>query len=190
MDERKIREIFYESAEIKRRFAEEYANSILEVARRVTEKIKQGGKVILMGNGGSACDAQHIALELVGKFYKTRNPIPAIPLNANGALLTEIGNDFGFESTFVRQVEALVNEKDTVIGISTSGKSVNVLKALEKAKELGALTIGFTGKQGESMKKYCDYLFIVPSTDTPRIQEVHITLGHILAQLIEEMIGG
>ena len=190
MDEREIQGIFNESAEIKKKFAEKYASTILEVARRITERIEQGGKVILMGNGGSACDAQHIALELVGKFYRTRNPIPAIPLNANGALLTEIGNDFGFENTFARQIEALVSEKDAVIGISTSGKSRNVLKALEKAKEVGALTIGFTGKQGESMKKYCDYLFIVPSSDTPRIQEVHITLGHVLAQLVEEMMGG
>jgi len=190
MDEREIQGIFNESAEIKKKFVEEYASTILEVARRITERIKQGGKVILMGNGGSACDAQHIALELVGKFYKTRNPIPAIPLNANGALLTEIGNDFGFENTFARQIKALVSEKDAVIGISTSGKSRNVLKALEKAKEVGALTIGFTGEQGKSMKKYCDYLFIVPSSDTPRIQEVHITLGHVLAQLVEEMMGG
>ncbi|PLV60042.1 D-sedoheptulose 7-phosphate isomerase [Thermotoga sp. KOL6] len=190
MDEKRIREIFLESSEIKRKFAEEFAGMILEVARRIVEKVKSGGKVILMGNGGSACDAQHIALELVGKFYKVRNPIPAICLNANGALLTEIGNDFGFENTFVRQIEAFATEKDVVVGISTSGKSQNVIRALERAKEIGALTIGFTGEIGKSMKKYCDYLFVVPSSDTPRIQETHITLGHVLAQIVEELMGG
>jgi len=184
----RILEIFKVSAKIKTKFVEKYADEILELANVCCERIKNGGKLILMGNGGSACDAQHIALELVGRFYKNRKPIPAIALTTNGALLTEISNDIDFSDVFSRQLEATGNENDVVIGISTSGKSKNVLKALELAKNKGMLTVGFTGLNGENMKEYCDYTFIVPSDDTPRIQETHITLGHVLAELIEKIL--
>ncbi|MDI3473217.1 MAG: D-sedoheptulose 7-phosphate isomerase [Thermotogaceae bacterium] len=182
----RIFEVFKTSAEIKIKFVEKYADEIVNLVNECCERLKNGGKLILFGNGGSACDSQHIALELVGRFYKNREPIPAIALTTDGALLTEISNDIEFADVFLRQLKALGNKNDVVIGISTSGRSENVLRALKYAKNTGMLTVGFTGAKGENMKEYCDYTFIAPSEDTPRIQETHITLGHILAELIEE----
>lgn len=182
----RILEVFKTSAEVKIKFVEKYADEIMDLVNDSCKRLKSGGKLILFGNGGSACDSQHIALELVGRFYKNREPIPAIALTTDGALLTEISNDIEFTDVFLRQLKALGNKNDVAIGISTSGKSENVLMALKYAKDVGMLTVGFTGAKGENMKDYCDYTFIVPSEDTPRIQETHITLGHILAELIEE----
>jgi len=184
----RIIKVFKTSAEIKLKFVEKYVDEIVNLVEESCKRLRNGGKLVLFGNGGSACDSQHIALELVGRFYKNREPIPAIALTTNGALLTEISNDIEFSDVFLRQLKAVGNKNDIAIGISTSGKSENVLRALKYAKDVGMLTVGFTGSRGENMKEYCDYTFIVPSDDTPRIQETHITLGHILAELIEKNI--
>ncbi len=182
--------IFKESAEIKIAFVEKYASQIEELSKKIATRLKKGGTVYLFGNGGSAADAQHIAAELVGRFSKNRPPLRAVALTTDTSILTAVGNDFGFETIFERQIDAFVSSNDVVIGISTSGNSENVLRALKKAKEKGALTVVFTGGDGGKAKNLGDYTFIVPSFETPRIQECHITLGHTLCELIEKFIFG
>ena len=179
---------FKESAEIKLAFVERYLEDIARFAGEVTERLKKGGTVYLFGNGGSAADAQHIAAELIGRFSKDRPPLRAVALTTDTSVLTALGNDYGFEEVFARQVEGLVRPEDVVIGISTSGRSKNVYKALLKAKEKGALTAAFLGKDGGIIKDIVDYPFVVPSYETPRIQECHITLGHTLCDLIEHLL--
>ncbi len=151
----------------------------------VTEALQRGNKVLLCGNGGSAADAQHIAAELTGRFKKERHPLPGIALTTDTSALTAIGNDYGFDQVFSRQVAALAKEGDVVIGISTSGNSLNVIYALETAKEMGCKAIGLSGKGGGKMVDVCDLNIIVPSDDTARIQEMHILIGHILCQLVD-----
>jgi D-sedoheptulose 7-phosphate isomerase len=143
-------------------------------------------KMLLCGNGGSASDAQHIAAELSGRFYTDRPPLYAEALHVNSSYMTAVANDYGYDTTYARMVEAAGRQGDILIGISTSGNSPNVVTAMQKAKELGMLTIGFTGKEGGEMKNICDIMICVPSVDTPRIQEAHILIGHIICQLIEE----
>jgi len=143
-------------------------------------------KMLLCGNGGSASDAQHIAAELSGRFYTDRSPLYAEALHVNSSYMTAVANDYGYETTYARMVEAAGRKGDILIGISTSGNSPNVVKALQKAKEIGMLTVGLTGKDGGKMKDICDIMICVPSVDTPRIQESHILIGHIICQLIEE----
>ena len=143
-------------------------------------------KMLLCGNGGSASDAQHIAAELSGRFYIDRPPLYAEALHVNSSYMTAVANDYGYEATYTRMVEAAGRKGDVLIGISTSGNSPNVVKAMRKAKEIGMLTVGFTGKDGGKMKDICDIMICVPSVDTPRIQEAHILIGHIICQLIEE----
>ena len=143
-------------------------------------------KMLLCGNGGSASDAQHIAAELSGRFYTDRPPLYAEALHVNSSYMTAVANDYGYETTYARMVEAAGRKGDVLIGISTSGNSPNVVKAMQKAKEIGMLTVGFTGKDGGKMKDICDIMICVPSVDTPRIQESHILIGHIICQLIEE----
>ena len=150
-----------------------------------TEAIERGNKILLFGNGGSAADAQHIAAELTGRYKTDRIALPAIALTTDTSALTAIGNDFGYEKVFERQVEALANEGDVLIGISTSGNSDNVLRALYLGRKKGCKTIGFSGKDGGHMGKFCDVNIIVPSDDTPRIQEMHIMIGHIICQAID-----
>jgi D-sedoheptulose 7-phosphate isomerase len=181
---------FRESAEIKLAFVEKYLEQIEKVAFEITERLKKGGTVYLFGNGGSAADAQHIAAELIGRFSKNRPPIKAVALTTDTSILTALSNDFGFETVFERQIEALAGENDVAIGISTSGNSENVYRGLKKAKEKGALTVAFLGKEGGKIKEIVDYPFIVPSYETPRIQECHITLGHVLCELIEKHLFG
>ena len=147
---------------------------------------KDDKKMLLCGNGGSASDAQHIAAELSGRFYTDRPPLYAEALHENSSYMTAVANDYGHEATYARMGEAAGRKGDVLIGISTSGNSPNVVKAMQKAKELGMLTIGFTGKDGGKMKDICDIMICVPSVDTPRIQEAHILIGHIICQLIEE----
>lgn len=149
------------------------------------ETLSQGGKILLFGNGGSAADAQHIAAELVGRFKVTRKGLPAIALTTDTSLITSVSNDYGFESVFYRQVEALANKGDLLIGISTSGKSINVINGLKIAQSLHCKTIGLTGRDGDKMQEICDINLAVPSNDTPRIQEMHILLGHIICHLID-----
>jgi len=159
---------------------------IISITNAIINVYKNNKKVILFGNGGSAADAQHIAAEFVGKFYKDRKSLPALALHTNTSSVTATANDYGYEFIFERQVSSLVNERDLVIGISTSGNSPNVIKGLEKAKEIGATTIGFTGQKENKIEKIVDYCLKIPSTDTPRIQEGHITVGHIICYLVEK----
>jgi D-sedoheptulose 7-phosphate isomerase len=186
----RILTIFRESAEIKLNFVDRYLEDIEKFVKETIERLNNGGTLYLLGNGGSAADAQHIAAELVGRFNKNREPIRAIALTTDTSILTAVGNDFGFEEIFKRQVEAFVTDKDIVIGISTSGNSENVYKALKVAKERNALTAAFLGKDGGKIKNIVDYPFVVPSYETPRIQECHITLGHTICELIERELYG
>jgi D-sedoheptulose 7-phosphate isomerase len=164
----------------------------LEIISNISDKIiecyRTGHKVVLMGNGGSAADAQHIACELVSKFQIERKALPALALNVNTSILTAIGNDYDYDYVFTRQVEAWVQPGDIAIGLSTSGNSANVVKALSCAKEIGALTIAFTGESGGKLASSVDICFKVPSTDTPRIQEAHITVGHIVCDIVERVL--
>ena len=162
-----------------------------EITRVIVNAYKENKKVILFGNGGSAADAQHLACELVGKFYLERKALAAIALTTNTSELTAIANDYSFNRVFARQVEALVNPGDIVIGITTSGNSLNVIEGIKEAKLNGAVTIGFTGASGGKIKENVDYLLAVPSEDTPHIQESHIMIGHIICYLVEkELFGG
>ncbi len=162
--------------------------AVEKVAKVIVNAYKQSKKVILFGNGGSAADAQHIAGEFVGRFYKERKPLPALALHANTSVVTAISNDYGYDAVFARQVEAHAVAGDVIIGISTSGNSPNVVMAIEKAKEIGAYTVGFTGGKESKLSHAVDICLRVPSQDTPRIQEAHITLGHIICFLVEETI--
>ena len=183
-----IKESLLESAELKRTVAETMADGIEKAIDAIGDALKLRRKVLLMGNGGSAADAQHIAGELVGRFKKERKAIPAISLSTDTSILTAIGNDYGFEKVFERQIEALGEKGDVVIGISTSGNSENVYRAMKLAKEIGLITIGFLGNDGGKIKGLSDIALIVPSKNTPRIQETHITIGHIICEGVERII--
>ncbi|MFX1297164.1 MAG: SIS domain-containing protein [Promethearchaeota archaeon] len=159
---------------------------IEKISKEIINAYQNKKKVILFGNGGSAADAQHIAAEFVGKFYKDRESLPALAFHTNTSVVTATANDFGYDLIFERQVSSFVNEGDVVIGISTSGNSPNVIKGLEKAKEKGAITIGFTGQKENKIENVAKYCLKIPSTDTPRIQEGHITVGHIICYLVEK----
>ena len=169
----------------------EMIKNIDEITRVIVNAYRENKKVILFGNGGSAADAQHLACELVGKFYLERKALASIALTTNTSELTAIANDYNFNRVFARQVEALVNSGDIVIGITTSGNSLNVIEGIKEAKLCGAVTIGFTGASGGKLKENVDYLLTVPSKDTPNIQESHIMIGHIICYLVEkELFGG
>jgi D-sedoheptulose 7-phosphate isomerase len=159
---------------------------IQEIVIKSIAAFKDDKKMLLCGNGGSASDAQHIAAELSGRFYTDRPPLYAEALHVNSSYMTAVANDYGYKATYARMVEAAGRKGDILIGISTSGNSPNVVKAMQKAKDIGMLTIGFTGKDGGKMKDICDIMIYVPSVDTPRIQEAHILIGHIICQLIEQ----
>jgi D-sedoheptulose 7-phosphate isomerase len=161
---------------------------IKKLAEIIVDGYRKGNKVILFGNGGSAADAQHITAELVGRFLKERRGIPAISLTTNTSNLTSISNDYGFEEVYARQIEAIMNKGDIVIGITTSGESPNIIKGLEKARELGGYTVALTGKNGGKITNFAHLSIIVPFHMTPHIQEAHITIGHILCDLIEEAL--
>jgi len=162
-------------------------NTIIEISKITYSVIKSGNKILLCGNGGSATDADHLAGELIGRFKNDRNPFPAIVLHQSTAALTAIANDYGYEEVFARQVKALGRSGDLLWAFSTSGKSPNVLKAIEEAKRVEMITVGFTGQKGTSMTQLTDFAIVVPSKDTPIIQEMHKIIGHIICQLIEEM---
>jgi len=159
--------------------------SIESAAKICINTLKNGGKVLIFGNGGSAADAQHIAAELVGRYKGERKGLAAIALTTDSSALTCISNDFGYEQVFSRQVEALANNADVAIGISTGGTSTNVISALNVAKNIGCKTIGFSGRGGGEMNSLCDVNLVVPDGDTPRIQEMHILIGHTICQLID-----
>ncbi|NOY52979.1 MAG: D-sedoheptulose 7-phosphate isomerase [Deltaproteobacteria bacterium] len=159
---------------------------IVEVAEIIARSLRQGGKVLVMGNGGSAADAQHLAAEFVGRFLRERKALPAISLSTDTSILTALGNDYGYDAVFLRQVEALAVSGDVVIGISTSGNSENVIRALEKANKIGCSTIGLAGGEGGAIAGAVDLSLVVPVPDTPRIQEGHILMIHILCDLVEQ----
>ena len=160
--------------------------SIEKASKLMVSTLKNGNKILLIGNGGSAADAQHIAAELVGRYKSERGGLPAIALTTDTSALTAISNDYGYAKVFDRQVEALASEGDLLIGISTSGNSANILSALALAKELGCTTLGMSGKSGGKMNETCDINLVIPSNDTPRIQEMHILIGHILCQAVDD----
>jgi len=165
---------------------EELLPKVNESAKLCIESLKNGGKVLILGNGGSAADAQHIAAELSGRFKKERKALAGIALTTDTSALTAIGNDYGYEFVFSRQVEALCNKNDVVIGISTSGNSLNVIKAINSAKQIGAKAITLSGKSGGKMKNLGNVNIVIPSNDTPRIQEMHIMVGHMICAIIDE----
>jgi D-sedoheptulose 7-phosphate isomerase len=179
---------FDESADVKRRFVQEHVDRIVQVAQVIVQAFREGHKVLLFGNGGSSTDASHIAAEFVGRYKRERRPLPAIALGTDMAAITCIANDYDFADVFARQVKAHGQKGDVVIAISTSGNSPNVLKGLEAARELGLTTVGWTGGKGGKLAALVEYPFVVPSTVTARIQESHITLGHVLCELIEESL--
>ncbi|OQX81533.1 MAG: phosphoheptose isomerase [Candidatus Omnitrophica bacterium 4484_70.1] len=165
---------------------EKYTSLIEKIATLCISSLKKGGKIVFCGNGGSAADSQHLAAELVGRFLKEKKPLASLALSVNTSILTAVGNDYGFGKIFSKQIEALGEPKDLLIAISTSGNSKNVIEAVRKAKEKGIKTIGFLGKDGGKLKKIVDIPLIVESNNTARIQEMHILIGHILCEIIEE----
>ena len=160
--------------------------SIQSASELIIKTLKSKNKILLVGNGGSAADAQHIAAELTGRYKSERKGLPAIALTTDTSALTAISNDYGYGHVFNRQVEALANPGDLLIGISTSGNSENIISALEVAKQIGCSTLGMSGRSGGKMNEVCDLNLIVPSDDTPRIQEMHILIGHILCQAVDD----
>ena len=183
-----VDEQIHEAARLKMSLIKQ-TDVIFEIAVKTASALACGNKVLLCGNGGSAADAQHIAAELAGKFYREREPLPSVALTTNTSVLTALANDYSYEEIFARQVRALAQTGDIVIGLSTGGNSTNVVLALEEAKRKGATAIAFTGMGGK-IKDIADICLAVSSGDTPRIQEAHITAGHIICYLVEEMLFG
>ncbi|MBI5123868.1 MAG: D-sedoheptulose 7-phosphate isomerase [Candidatus Omnitrophica bacterium] len=175
-----------ESVKTKQALYKDQIENIEKAAKVIIDSLKRGGKLLVFGNGGSAADSQHIAAELVGRFKLERKALPAVALTTNTSTLTAIANDYGYDASFSRQVEALGIKGDVALGISTSGNSKNVIEAFLKAKALGVKTIALTGCGGGKMKDSADISIVVDSKDTPRIQESHIMIGHILCELIEQ----
>lgn len=182
---KEIISLFKKSAEIKVAFAEKNAARIEQAAEVIVNALQKGGKILLFGNGGSAADAQHIAAEFVNRFLLNRAPFPAVALSTDTSVLTSIGNDLSFDEIFSRQIAALGKPGDISWGITTSGKSPNIIRAFEVSRELGLMTIGFTGKDGGAAASLVDYNFNVETGSTPRIQETHITLAHVICELVE-----
>lgn len=183
-----IENIIKSSIDVKERILNDadLLSKISDVVNMIVESYKKGGKVFFCGNGGSAADAQHLAAELSGRFYFDRPPLAAEALHVNTSYITAVANDYAYDVIFSREVDAFCKEGDVLVGISTSGNSANVLKAFETAKGKGVLTIAMTGKGGGKMASLSDILIDVPSNDTPRIQESHIMIGHIICQFVEE----
>lgn len=184
------RQRILESSDLKSRIAkeDEILREISEAAECIINAYRNGGKVLFCGNGGSAADAQHLAAELSGKFYLDRPPLDAEALHVNTSYLTAVANDYSFDEVFARAVAAKGEHGDVLVAISTSGNSRNVIKAIDVAKTLGMVVIGLTGAKGGAMAERCDITIKVPSMDTPRIQEAHITIGHIICELVEESL--
>ena len=187
---KRIKQLISESISVKQQLLNDEAmlQRICDAVNAVTNAFKNGNKVLFCGNGGSAADAQHLAAEFSGRFYKDRKALPAEALHCNTSYLTAVANDYSYDVIYSRLVEGLGVSGDVLIGLSTSGNSSNIIKAFEIAKEKNIITIGFTGDSGGKMKDLCDYLFNVPSKITPRIQESHILIGHIICELVEEKL--
>ncbi len=184
--ESQIIKALQESIAVKNQVIEKLVPRIEQAAKLMIASLKNGNKIMFFGNGGSAADAQHLAAELIGRFLKERKALPAIALTTDSSILTCLGNDYSFDIIFARQIEGLAKKGDVAFGLSTSGNSKNVLKGLEKAKELGCQTIALLGGEGGTITAKVDLAITVPSTATPRVQEAHITIGHILCGLVEE----
>ena len=184
----KIKDILLESIQVKEELLRSGIGTIIEIAQLMIEALKKNGKVILFGNGGSASDSQHIAAELVGRFKKDRTALPALSLTANTSVITSLANDYGYEVVFAKQIEALGQKNDVAVGISTSGRAKNVSSAIKQAKKMGIKTVALTGGDGGELAKLADLSLIVPSSVTARIQEAHITVGHIICELIEQAV--
>ncbi len=186
----RIKEVILQSIDLKKQILE--STLLIVQIQSATEEcvkcLRNGGKILFCGNGGSAADAQHLAAELSGRFYYDRDPLFAEALHVNTSYLTAVANDYSYEEIYARQIKAKGKKNDILIGISTSGNSENIVRAMKIAKELGMKTVGLTGETGGKMKAHSDYLINIPSTDTPRIQEAHILVGHILCELIESEI--
>ena len=183
-----IAQIFRESADLKLRFIRQNADVLVQVVRMIVAAFKSGNKVLLFGNGGSAADAQHMAGEFVNRFLIERPPLPAISLTTDTSVLTSISNDYGYADSFSKQVKALGKEGDVAIGISTSGAAANVIKAVKVAREMGLKTVGLSGRDGGELAKNVDVAIVVDSPVTPRIQEVHITIGHVICEMVDRML--
>ena len=186
----KIKNIIGDSIAVKHEMlhSEEFIQEITSVSELFIQTFKNGNRVWFCGNGGSAADAQHIAAELSGRFYFDRPPLPAEAMHVNGSYITAVGNDYGYDEIFARYLRGSGSKGDILVGISTSGNSPNILKAQTVAKEMGINVVSLTGKTGGKMKDLSDYLLNVPSSDTPRIQESHILLGHIICEMVEESL--
>lgn len=184
----KIKELLKESISVKEEILKSQVNTIVDIVEVIVKAIQNGKKLIIFGNGGSAADSQHIVAEFVGRFKRERSPIPAIALSTNTSTVTALSNDYGYEFSFKRQLEALASQGDIAIGLSTSGNAANVHEALMKAKDLDLKVITMTGKDGGKIAKLADVALKIPSHNTPRIQESHITAGHIICELVEDSL--
>jgi D-sedoheptulose 7-phosphate isomerase len=184
----KIKDLLLESIQVKEELLHKDIGKIIEIAELIIDSLKKGGKVIIFGNGGSASDSQHIAAEFIGRFKKDRAALAAIALTTNTSVLTSLANDYGYEVVFSKQIEALAQRNDIVVGISTSGKARNVACAIKQAKKMGLKTVALTGGDGGELVKLADVSLIVHSLVTARIQEAHITIGHIICELAEEAL--
>ena len=184
----RIQGLIQASIEVKQQLLQDHnlVDTIQQIVDLLTNTLKNGKRIYFCGNGGSAADAQHLAAEFSGRFYKERKALPAEALHCNTSYLTAVGNDYNFDVIYSRLIDGIGVEGDVLFGISTSGNSKNIIKAFETAKEKGLITIGFTGTSGGTLKTLSDYLINIPSTDTPRIQESHILVGHIICELVEE----
>lgn len=184
----RIFKAFQESCAVKESFVKENAELIVEVSKVIADAFSEKKKVVLFGNGGSSADASHIASEFINRFKMDRPPLPAIAINADMAVITSIANDYDYSEVFSKQLKAIADEGDVVIGISTSGSSPNVLKAMDVARKKNLKTVALTGAKGTKFASKAMYAFVVPSESTPRIQEAHITLGHVLCEMVEEIL--
>lgn len=186
--QQKIKDIIQASIDVKQRILSDavLTGKIEQVTILIAKAFANGNKVLFCGNGGSAADAQHLAAEFSGRFYSDRDPLPSEALHCNSSYLTAVANDYGYDVVYSRIVKGTGRPGDVLVGLSTSGNSVNIVKALEEAKKIGMISVGLTGEGGGKMKAICDHLINVPSNDTPRIQESHIMIGHIICQLVEQ----
>ena len=185
-----IKDIIQASIDTKQRVLEDslLIDRIDQVTQAIVKAFKSGNKVLFCGNGGSAADAQHLAAEFSGRFYTDRDPLPSEALHCNSSYMTAVANDYSYDVVYSRLVKGMGKPGDVLIALSTSGNSVNIIKALEQAQQIGMVTVSFTGETGGKMRQLSDYLINVPSTDTPRIQETHIMIGHIICQMTEEQL--
>ena len=185
-----VTDVLAEHADVIRLVGKELSGPMVQIAELISEALRSGNKLLTMGNGGSAADAQHFAAEMVGRFQRERAAWPAVALATDPALLTALGNDYGFEQIFSRQIEALAAPGDVVISLSTSGRSENVIRGLQTARARGCVTVGLLGGDGGTMKDLVDHALVVPSVNTPRIQEAHITMIHIICEYVEQALAG